>query len=379
MCILRTIVCGEEAPGRAAAASLRFATAEARRRFFSSVRDGCGADGTRAGVLPRVCSKACAPSTSCVILAAVSDAIDWAALERLRGGFLGEGPIRADYWRTPSELAAYDRFFARRIGWKWDAVLDEARACGFAPSGATVLDWGCGTGVASRRLCAAFGPEAVGRVLLFDRSPLAVRFALERLAEEAPGVPAAAWDGGGLPPGCVLLVSHVAGELDDDALGRLLALAAQAAAVVWVEPGTTAHARKLVAAREKLRERFAILAPCPHQEVCGILAPGHEADWCHFFAPPPREAFHDREWALFSRRLGIDLRALPTSFLVLARGEAPARAFGRVLGRPRLPKGQALYDLCTARGVERRRLLQRDDKALYKRLGQGVFCPRLGG
>ena len=317
------------------------------------------------------------------------DTLDWAALARMRAGFLGEPGHKgalADYWRSPSDLASYDRTFARRIAWKWTAVLDEARDRGLVvPPGATVLDWGCGTGVASREFVAAFGAEGLARVIVSDRSALATAFAETALHAAAPALRIERRDdrnlagGADLPGPLVLLVSHVIGELDPAAERRLIDLASRAACVLWVEPGTPAHARRLVSAREALRPRLHVVAPCPHQGPCGLA--GNERDWCHFFADPPPQVFHDRHWAEFARRMGVDLRALPTSFLVLARPEARASnaaddaiiPVGRVLGRPRMEKGLARFDLCTAANVSERRVLKRRDRALCQRLGEGGF------
>ena len=130
--------------------------------------------------------------------------------------------------------------------------------------------------------------------------------------------------------------------------------------------------RSLVAQILGIEEnRFRVVAPCTHAARCGL----HQSprDWCHFFAAPPPEIFRQHDWAEFSRRLGIDLRALPVSFLILGRGSAEnPQALGRVIGRPRLQKGVALYDFCTAAGVGVRRALKRD-RALHDRVADGGF------
>src|SRR4051812_4508454 len=103
-----------------------------------------------------------------------------AVLRRLRARFL-DGPAHGgDYWRSENELVIYDATFAERIGWKWDAVLGELTARGWAPGAKYVLDWGCGSGVASRRV-AEHWPEQFQTLALHDRSPLAMRFAAGRL------------------------------------------------------------------------------------------------------------------------------------------------------------------------------------------------------
>ena len=58
------------------------------------------------------------------------DAIDWAALERLRAGFIAGSAGATDYWRRESDLASYDLTFAQRIGWKWDFVFRDLQQRG---------------------------------------------------------------------------------------------------------------------------------------------------------------------------------------------------------------------------------------------------------
>ena len=56
------------------------------------------------------------------------DTLDWAALERLRAGFLAGDGAAGAYWQSAADVAAYDLTFAQRIAWKWEAVLAELRA-----------------------------------------------------------------------------------------------------------------------------------------------------------------------------------------------------------------------------------------------------------
>ena len=54
-------------------------------------------------------------------------------LTRLRALFLDDergAEGLADYWRDDRDLSAYDTVLAERIGWKWDAVLDECASRG---------------------------------------------------------------------------------------------------------------------------------------------------------------------------------------------------------------------------------------------------------
>src|SRR4051812_8982454 len=109
------------------------------------------------------------------------DEVDWSLLKSLRERFLSDSPARGgDYWTSERELEHYELAFAPRIGWKWDAVLADARARGWRPpEGATVFDWGCGTGIATRRLVAAFPEAKLARAWCWDRSARARAFAAE--------------------------------------------------------------------------------------------------------------------------------------------------------------------------------------------------------
>jgi len=174
--------------------------------------------------------------------------------------------------------------------------------------------------------------------------------------------------------GTTLLLSHVLTELTPGQTQALADFAAQAASVIWVEPGTRETSLKLIAIRERLRGRLNVVAPCTHQERCGILAPENQRHWCHHFAAPPSGVFQDGNWARFANLLGIDLRDLPLSFLVLDRRPAPALPTGaaRVIGHPRIYKPHALLLGCDETGVSERRLTKRAFPDEFKRLRKGA-------
>jgi len=294
-----------------------------------------------------------------------ADELDY--LRLLRGTFVSfevrEGGAEP-YWDEAEDLALYDETFAQRIAWKWDAVLEELRRRGRLPAGKTVLDWGCGTAIATRRFLAA--RSGVERVFLWDHAPLAVEFAGERLREEHGELEIHAELPG--EPVDVLLVSHVLDELDASQLEPLMTLAERSAAVLWVEPGSKRTSRRLSELRARLLGPHDVLAPCTHQAACGALA--SEESWCHLFARPPQAVYTEGKWAEFGRELGIDLRALPYSFLALARRgtfelQGPS---ARLLARPLLTRGRAQFELCDANGVRQVDFLQRTDKQLFKAL-----------
>jgi hypothetical protein len=309
----------------------------------------------------------------------------WSALDRLRAIFLNrEAAATGPYWRDHDTLAAYDATYGERIGWKWDALLRELRRRHWAPPAGTVLlDYGCGSGVAGRRVLAAFGPERFAGLALHDHSPEAVAFAGERAAAAFPALPRV-----DLPPGqaFTLVVSHVLNELPPAARDELLALAARAAAVLWVEPGTHADSRALALLRDRLRAQHRIIAPCTHRADCPLFAATNPREWCHFFAEPPTGVQNNPAWVRFAQRAGVDLRSQAYSCLVLERGEGPAPDLAasaaasaplpsRLLGRPEVFKPYARFLACDATGLHWLELSKRVDPALVKRLDKNPPLP----
>ena len=310
------------------------------------------------------------------------ESIDWNALDRMRAAFLSGTAGATDYWLNESDLAAYDATFAQRIGWKWDYVLKELKQRDWFPPPGDVLDWGCGSGVASRAFLDLFGTENVSALRVWDRSTLAMSFAARRAREKYSGLKVVAEAARtdldfGVPP-AVLIISHVLTELTQEQTEALATAATQAECVIWVEPGTYETSLTLIAIRERLKQKFNIVAPCTHQSRCGILSPENERHWCHHFASPPQEIFMDSNWARFANMLGIDLRDLPLSFLVLDRRAAPTLSAnaGRVIGHPRLYKAHASLLGCDAGGVSERKLMKRSHPEEYRAAKKGL-CPVL--
>ncbi len=299
--------------------------------------------------------------------------IQLVALNRMRECFLNGTAGAQDYWRLMEDLALYDSTFGERIGWKWDAVLRELARRGWSPQSRAAIDWGCGSGVAGRRVVTEW-PQ-IKTLALHDRSPLALRFATDRARQTFAGVEVRRFLR--CEPDTLLLVSHVANELPAPALDELLALAAQAREIVWVEAGTHADSRRLSEIRDRLLPGgFSVIAPCTHQARCGMLAPWNERHWCHHFGAPPEAAFRDARWAEFGKELSIDLRSLPYSFLVLSRDVAPIEpGFSRVIGEPREAKGYCKVLSCQAEGVSEFMLQKRDAPELHRELRKGREAP----
>lgn len=304
--------------------------------------------------------------------------VDWSAIEQLRAVFLGQAKpadgASGPYWTNPSQLASYDFTLGRRIAWKWAAVLETLFARGWRAPARQVIDWGCGTGIGARSVLAYAPPGSFDEVILWDHAPAATTFAAEAIHARHPHLairvadPALATTDGGF----VLVVSHVLNELDPVGREALLTLARRAAAVLWVEPGTREDSHALIAARESLRADFKCVAPCPHDGACGLLAPENARHWCHHFATAPTEAFTESGWAEFGRRLGIDLRSLPYSYLVLDR-HRPARESDlvRIIGEPREHHGVMRILRCREPDVTEIELQKRTAPGLWRTLAKG--------
>ena len=295
------------------------------------------------------------------------------ALAALRARFLDGSNAGGGYWKSAADLALYDASFGERIGWKWDAVLGELNARGWRPAAKHVVDWGCGSGIAGRRVLAAW--DGFESLTLTDVSAFAMRFAESRARETFPRLHVRTTaHAAAATAGSLLLVSHVLNETDDAAAHRLIGAARRAEEILWVEAGTHADSRRLIAVREELRAEFDIVAPCTHAARCGMLVPENAAHWCHHFANAPSEASRDARWAQFGRELGIDMRSLPYSFLVLARRGARApeeRGLSRIIGRPRDEKGHFDVLSCSEEGVEDLMAQKRDVPELSKQLRKG--------
>lgn len=307
------------------------------------------------------------------------DTLDWSVLDRLRETFLAGNTGGSSYWNSFEDLANYDLTYAQRIGWKWDAVLRELQQRGWSPPPGPLLDWGCGSGIAGRCVLDAIGAASFEKFCVLDHSALAMQFAAGRAERMFPNLPVelTSLDDATTSSVGTLVISHVLNELDEAGGRALRQVIDRAHAVLWVEPGTHADSRALIAMREALREQFHVIAPCTHQSACGLLAAENARHWCHHFASPPAGIMADSNWVRFAQRAGIDLRSLPYSFLVLERrglrepvpGASPA-GWSRVLGEPRVYKGFAKVLSCHSDGVRELELQKRDAPEIFKAMKQ---------
>ena len=164
----------------------------------------------------------------------------------------------------------------------------------------------------------------------------------------------------------------------------MIDLAATATAVIWLEPGSHSDSRLLLDVRERLRGAMRVVAPCTHAQSCGMLAEGCARHWCHHFARSPVEAHTSPTWARFANIMGIDLRSLPYSFLVLQQPDPglrplpdPAAGWSRLIGRAREYKGYLRPLSCQESGLDEPMLQKRDGKALHKEIRKQAAQPPL--
>jgi ribosomal protein RSM22 (predicted rRNA methylase) len=110
-----------------------------------------------------------------------------------------------------------------------------------------------------------------------------------------------------------------------------------------------------------LRERLIasgahVAAPCPHDGPCPLQTP----DWCHFTQRLPRLRAH-------MQVKGAELPFEDEKFSYVALTRSPvAGRLARVLAQPVVGKVEVAAKLCTANGLEIRKVQHRD-KASYAR------------
>jgi ribosomal protein RSM22 (predicted rRNA methylase) len=290
---------------------------------------------------------------------------DWQRLRALRDQFLHNAS--ENYWSTERDLELYDLIFAARIGWKWNAVLRSITHTGWKPQSDKIIDWGCGTAIASRQVTRW---SDIQQVALMDQSSLALHFAQKNLSTKIHEITIHPLESS-FESKSLLLLSHVLNELSESETKELISKAIMVDEIIWVEPGSHDISRKLSQIRTTFLEAgHQLIAPCVHALSCPMLKKGEERHWCHFFAQPPSEIFQSAFWHEASRQLGIDLRSLPYSYLAFSRHHSPSWAIGaeRLIGHPRNYKGYSKLFCCGSSGLHERRLQKRENPELFKKL-----------
>ncbi|NCN26716.1 methyltransferase [bacterium] len=293
---------------------------------------------------------------------------EWLKLELLRERFLAAQPESHSYWGSLQDLELYDRSFARRISWKIEAVVDELIRLQALPDEFELVDFACGSGAMAETFAKSFS-DRIKSITLYDHSSLAMEFSKAKLRRLHPQLSVDSIEKvSSVRPNSFIVASHVVGELSEESLRTFTQLLRGSAGFVLIEAGTPVHSAKLVQLRETLRrDGFSISAPCPHQDKCPML--NSDKDWCHNFAAVPSEVFQTPFWAEFSKRLKIDLRVLPYSYLSMSKASSPQPVESRQVGRARVYKGFVRSLWCDQSGqLEELEHSKKANAKLYKSL-----------
>jgi ribosomal protein RSM22 (predicted rRNA methylase) len=285
------------------------------------------------------------------------------ASQRLTGRYRSETRDGRQHLDGTSAVKAY---LAARLPATYAAVRSSMgyvaeAAPDFSPT--SLLDIGAGPGTAL--WAAADCWDGIGKATMVEASE-AVRSAGQALATEA-ALPVSEWlagDAVGPLPKVeaaeLITLSYVLDELAPAAIGQLVdrLWALTSGLLLIVEPGTPAGWSRILVVRERLIALGArILAPCPHEKPCPLVAP----DWCHFSRRVARSRLH---------RLtkGADVPWEDEKFIYLAasRASAPDRA-ARILAPPRAGKGRIGLKLCLPDGAASGETISKRDGEVFKR------------
>lgn len=245
----------------------------------------------------------------------------------------------------------------------------------FAPR--RLLDAGAGPGGASWAALEAW-PDLETVVQLDASGPFLAM--AERLAADAPAplreaerrrvdltAPPEAW-----PAADLVVASYALAEIAPGRLGETVAGLWQACqgVLVLIEPGSPAGAARLSEARTALTSAGgAVLAPCPHDGACPIVAP----DWCHFSQRLPRRRDHR-----IAKGGQAPFEDEKYAYLAVARpGVVLAPRSGRIIAPPKASKAGIEFSVCDVDGLNRRDVARRDKAgfAVARRLDWGDRFP----
>lgn len=104
----------------------------------------------------------------------------WKKIKELRSKFLQSEIQPSPYWDSFETLESYDKTLAQRILWKWQFVFRQLKQLNWNSQAATLIDWGCGTGIAARGFLNTFSLPNLTTVITYDYSPEAVRFSVKK-------------------------------------------------------------------------------------------------------------------------------------------------------------------------------------------------------
>jgi ribosomal protein RSM22 (predicted rRNA methylase) len=160
-------------------------------------------------------------------------------------------------------------------------------------------------------------------------------------------------------PRDLVCLGYVLSELPDNRRPRLIddLWHATADTLLIVEPGTPRGWERMLAARHQLVAAGAhVIAPCPHQQACPVMAP----DWCHFSRRVARSRLHR-----LAKEADVPWEDEKFIYLAASRHQGIA-AEARILAPPGASKGRIDLKLCCADGTLRERTITRRDSAPFK-------------
>ncbi len=182
-----------------------------------------------------------------------------------------------------------------------------------------------------------------------------------------------------LDPHDLVTLSYGLGELPPAVLEAVVRNAWQLTrhALVLIEPGTPRGFGLIAGARDLLIAAGAVIvAPCPHQQICPMLAAegGGGQKWCHFAERLSRTRNHRRikggavgfEDEKYSYLIACRADSANASLLpAQGRGDMPTPV-ARLVGRPRVRNAGVDLPLCTPDGTLADLLALRRDKSFFR-------------
>lgn len=230
----------------------------------------------------------------------------------------------------------------------------EAALAHFGGEVNSILDIGAGTGAAS---FAAYLLTECGNITCVEREQTMMSVGSSLSA--AMGLPIR-WEcrditSGELGAADLVLSSYCLNELSAaarvQAVKRLWASAGKL--LLIVDTGTPVGYSQMLEARDiLLKEGAHIIAPCPHEGICGL----EEGDWCHFTARIARSKLH-------KQLKGGDAPYEDEKFCFIAASRKDyGRCEARILRHPRIESGRITLKLCTENGISEKMVTKKDPR-----------------
>jgi ribosomal protein RSM22 (predicted rRNA methylase) len=168
-------------------------------------------------------------------------------------------------------------------------------------------------------------------------------------------------------PADLVVASYGLGELAEPAAARLWAQSTDM--IAFVEPGTPAGYRRILAARAAVIEAGgSTVAPCPHDLPC----PLPPDDWCHFAVRLPRSKLHRR-----AKGVELGYEDEKYSYAALGRESIP-KAPARIIRPPQVRSGHVNLVTCEPDGIHAR-TVSRKQGLLYRETRDAAWGDPIDG